>query len=63
MIQARRNDWNTTDSAGAPVVNRDLYRISSVWPDGVVLAQRLGDDAVVRLTPEYLSEHCSLGYA
>lgn len=63
VIQARRNDWTTTDSAGAPVVNRDRYRISSVWPDGVVLAQRLGDDAVVRLTPEYLSEHCSLGYA
>mgnify|MGYP001352871232 CR=1 FL=1 len=63
IIQARRNDWKNRASDDTPVVNRDFYTIRGVWPTGEVVAQRLGSRARVVLPADYLSEHCTLGYA
>lgn len=46
IIQTRHNHWQLRDSAGRPVINRDLWQVTALLPDGVLRAQRLSSETV-----------------
>lgn len=73
IVQARKNDAQLADGAGAWVANRDTYRITARHEDGSVTVRRQlpgrGDDGQaregdpVRLPAGYVREHVELAYA
>lgn len=67
IVQARRNGWEHLGQDGneqAPI-NRAAYRVVDVRPDGAVVVTPVGaeDAPTITLTPQYVAENLTLGYA
>jgi conjugative relaxase-like TrwC/TraI family protein len=63
LIQARKNDHHPAAENGQMVTNRELLTVVGKDDRGRLEVQRQKDGTKVWLTPEYLAEHVTLGYA
>jgi len=72
LIQTRENDAKLKDSEGRMVLNRRVYRVTSVGEDGQLVARRVaGRDAdgterlagTITLPGDYVQENVALAYA
>jgi hypothetical protein len=70
IVQARRNAWDLAAIGGnrRGPINRELYRVRQVYPDGSLLVTpHHGDPATpaerLTLPADYVSRHLALGYA
>lgn len=67
IVQARRNGWDHLGVDGneqAPI-NRAAYRVVEVRDDGAVVVAAVGADGAptITLSPQYVAENLTLGYA
>lgn len=71
IIQTRRNDWRLRDSAGRAVINRDMWQVVAINPDGGLRARRITGyrhgrrllGPPIDLPADYVARHVTLGYA
>ncbi|MCT2089736.1 relaxase domain-containing protein [Micrococcus terreus] len=63
IILARRNDRSLRDTAGAFIANGTRLQITTINPDGSVVARNESNQAELTLDPDYLASSTELGYA